>query len=172
MVPVRDLLFNPATGRIVGYRVAAPGTPAGEGVVAAIFTTPLADGRVRIPPAQTAGWLRRDALGGLGRASTVQGLPVIDCTGGPLGRVRCIVVDHLRQLVTALLLDNDGRVAFDDALLLGDGRVLVEAAAVERSPTRIWLHWQDDIEARRLWWDARLVSPPPLQPGPRRVAAR
>ncbi len=172
VVPVRDLVFKPATGRIVAYRVAAPGTPTGEGNVAAIFTTPLADGRVRVPPAQTAGWLRKQALDGLSFSSELRGMPVIDCTGDQLGRVDRLVVDHLRQLVNALLLDDGSRVAFSDVLILSDGRALVEAHAVERSPTRIWLHWQDDIETGRLWWDGQLAAPPPLRPAARIAAAR
>lgn len=163
VVPVRDLAFVAATGRVAALRVAAPGTPTGEGVIAAVFTTPLRDGRVRVPGPHVQGWLRPEAdHAGLRWASECRGAAVLDCTGAAVGRVDTLVVEHLRQRVVAVLLEDGSRVSLDEAVFLPDGRLLMEADSLLRAPVALWLAWQDDIEEGRLWWAGELCAPPPL----------
>lgn len=164
-VPVRDLAFVAASGRIAALRVAAPGTPAGEGVIAAVFTTPLRDGRVRVPGGRARGWLRPEAQhAGLRWASGCLGAEVLDCAGARIGAVCTLVVEHLQQRVVAFLLDGGGRVELADVAFLPDGRLLVDEEQVVDAPMATWLAWQDDLEGGRMWWEGQLQVPPPLEP--------
>lgn len=164
-VPVRDLAFVPSTGRIAALQVAAPGTPEGEGIIAAIFTTPLRNGRVRIPGPHARGWLKpKAAHSGLRWASATLGCRVLDCSGAVIGTIATLVVEHMRQQVVAAILDDGSRVSLDEALFLPDGRLLLEATTLVQAPMDLWLGWQDDLEEGRLWWTGELSAPPPLEP--------
>lgn len=164
VVPIRDFAFQVVSGRIAAMRVPAPATAAGEGVISAIFATPLPDGTVRIPPARSAGWLRGEPGAGVVWAERCRGNQVLDCTGTERGRINGLVVEHRSQCVHALLVEGGGRIAMSDALFLADGRVLVESGALVHGRTASWLRWQDDIECNRMWWAGKLYAPPPLPP--------
>lgn len=169
--PVRqvvDIAFRVGSGRIAALRIddQQGGTP----IVEAVFTTPMRSGQVRVPPAQGRGWLTTDPTSvGLRWVSGVRGATVVDCSGAPLGHVGTVVVDHLRQQVTDLVLEDGSRLPADEVAVLGDGRLLVDEGCLRREALALWLAWQADLEEGRLWWREGLAPPPPLEPV--RVAA-
>lgn len=161
--PVVDLAFRVGTGRIAALRI-----DDGEGrqpIVEAVFTTPMRTGQVRVPPPNGRGWLSTDPTSvGLRWVSSVRGAHVVDCTGATLGQVETVVVDHLRQQVTDLLLENGTRLPADEIAVLGGGRLLIDECSLRRAPLDLWLAWQQDLEEGRLWWREALAPPPPLEP--------
>lgn len=158
---VLDLGFVVGSGRIAALRVKQGG---GSAIIDAIFTTPQQAGQVAVPLPHGAGWLAQDpASAGIRWASSVRAALVVDCTGRPLGRVHTLVVDHQRQLVTDLLLDDGSRVPVDDAAFLGTDRVLVEADTHVIGDLALWLALQDDVEQGRLWWADGFEAPPALE---------
>ena len=160
IVPVRDFAFTSGSGRIVALRVAAPGVATGEGLVAAAFTTPLREGRVRVPPARAPGWLRPEApLPGVRWAERCRAALVLDCGGDELGRVRALVVEHHQQRVLALVLEDGGCLDLDDATFLADGRILIEDQDLLRSPRELRTWRADDRLEGRMWWTGELVAP-------------
>lgn len=160
---VADIGFRVGSGRIAALRVLDPARP--DALVEAVFTAPLRTGQVRVPPPRGIGWLTEDpAHAGLRWASSVLDAQVVDCTGRQLGRVELIVVDHLHQQVTELLLDDGSRIPVDDAAFLGTDRILVDADTHLTGELDLWLAWQHDLEDGRLWWRDGFEVPPPLQP--------
>lgn len=159
---VQDFAWQPGRDRILALAVLqADGV---EAQVDAIFTTPGRDGRVRTPPAGGQGWLRR----GPERvcwARTQLGRSVIGCGGQALGRIERISLDHLRQRVRDLHLDDGTRIAASRALVLSSGELLIDESELRRQPVDLWLAWQQDLEEGRHWFDRRgLGLPPPLEP--------
>ncbi len=161
--PVLDFAFQGGRDRIVALRVELPGH--GPAVVDALFTTPTRSGLVRVPPPHGRGWSGRETGRGAVRwVSSLLAAPVLSCEGVPLGRVVRVVVDHLRQRLVDLVLDQGERLHLDQALILKDGSVLVDDERCVHSPVEQWLAWQQDIEQGHFWWDGRLRAPPPLEP--------
>ena len=160
IVPVRDFAFLGGSGRIVALRVAAPGVATGEGLVAAAFTTPLREGRVRVPPARAPGWLRPEApLPGVRWAERCRAATVLDCGGDEVGRVRALVVEHHQQRVLALVLEDGGSVDLDDATFLADGRILIENQDLVRFPGQARSWSPDEHTSGRMWGTGELVTP-------------
>lgn len=168
VMAVVDLAFRVGGGRVAALRVQDEEQPdafGGGAFVEAMFTTPLRSGRVRVPPPQGRGWLSADPSAvGLRWVSAVRGTCVVDCAGRPLGRVDVVVVDHLRQRITDLLLDDGARFPLDEAVFLGTERVLIDADSLRTGTVDLWLAWQQDLEESRLWWREALTSPPRLEP--------
>ncbi|MCK6502782.1 PRC-barrel domain-containing protein [Myxococcota bacterium] len=164
--PVRqvlDLAFRVGSGRIAALRI--DDQDGGRPIVEAVFTTPMRSGQVRVPPSNGRGWLLADPTSvGLRWVSGVRDADVVDCGGTVLGRVETVVVDHLRQQVTDLVLEDGCRVPADEIAVLGDGRLLVDEGCLRRAPLDLWLAWQQDLEEGRLWWREGLAPPPPLEP--------
>jgi len=158
---VLDLGFVVGSGRIAALRV---NQGSGSAIIDALFATPQPTGQVAVPLPRCTGWLAEDpSNAGIRWASSVRAALVVDCAGLPLGRVHTLVVDHQRQLVTDLLLDDGSRVPVDDAAFLGTDRVLVEADTHVVGDLALWLALQDDVVRGRLWWADGFEVPPALE---------